>query len=96
MTTGPRLRDVSQPRPANRPSGAGALALTPRERDVLEMIGHALTNREIAGRLCLSEKTVKHHVTVIMRKLGVRNRVEAALFAARLAHPRALAPFRAR
>lgn len=61
--------------------------LTPRERDVLEMVGLALTNREIAIQLCLSEKTVKRHVTVVMRKLGARNRVEAALIAERQHHP---------
>lgn len=61
--------------------------LSPRERTVLEMLGLGLTNREIAGRLYLSEKTVKRHVTVVMQKLGVRNRVEAALLAARPGRP---------
>lgn len=60
--------------------------LTPRERDVLDMVGLALTNREIAVRLCLSEKTVKRHVTMVMRKLGARNRVETALMVERQQH----------
>ncbi len=65
---------------ANRRSEPGS-ELTPRERTVLDMLGQGLTNREIGQRLYLSEKTIKRHVTVIMQKLGVRNRVEAALLA---------------
>ena len=78
------LNEVAHPHP---PPGA---SLTPRERTVLEMLGQGLTNREIAQRLYLSEKTVKRHVTVVMQKLGVRNRVEAALMAAK---PGRLGPF---
>lgn len=62
--------------------------LTPRERTVYEMLGQGLTNREIGEQLFLSEKTVKHYVTVVMQKLGVRNRVEAALLASRERRPR--------
>ena len=62
--------------------------LTPRERTVYEMLGQGLTNREIGAQLFLSEKTVKHYVTVVMQKLGVRNRVEAALLASRERRPR--------
>ena len=62
--------------------------LTPRERTVYEMLGQGLTNREIGAQLFLSEKTVKHYVTVVMQKLGVRNRVEAALLASRERQPR--------
>lgn len=64
-----------------RPRRAVESELTPREQEVHELLGEGLTNREIAGRLVLSEKTVKRHVTVVMQKLGVRNRVEAALLA---------------
>ena len=70
-------------RPHGGEGASSAFGLTPRERDVFELVGLALTNREIACRLLLSEKTVKSHVTAVMRKLGVRNRVEAALIAAR-------------
>ncbi len=56
--------------------------LTEREREILQLIGTGLTNREIAAKVFLSEKTIKHHVTNILQKLQVRSRVEAALFAA--------------
>ena len=58
--------------------------LTPRELEVLALLGNGLTNAEIAERLFLSEKTVAHHVSAILRKLGVANRVQAVTEAARL------------
>ena len=57
--------------------------LTPREREILALIGTGLTNREIGERVFLSEKTIKHYVTNILQKLQVRSRVEAALVANR-------------
>ena len=86
----PMFADAPAPAPAHVRGAAHmaeVLSLTARERDVLEMAGLALTNREIASLLGLSEKTVKSHVTGVMRKLGVRNRVEAALIAARQKRP---------
>lgn len=86
----PMFADAPAPAPAHVRGAAHmaeVLSLTARERDVFEMVGLALTNREIASRLGLSEKTVKSHVTGVMRKLGVRNRVEAALIAARQKRP---------
>ena len=53
--------------------------LTPRETQILACVERGLTNKEIARELQISEKTVKHYMTVIMQKLQVRNRVEAAL-----------------
>jgi DNA-binding CsgD family transcriptional regulator len=53
--------------------------LTPREKEVLALIGQGLTNREIAGTLFISEATAKVHVLHILDKLGVRSRTEAAL-----------------
>jgi len=53
--------------------------LTAREQEILACVARALTNKEVARELKLSEKTVKHYMTVIMQKLQVRNRVEAAI-----------------
>lgn len=55
--------------------------LTEREHEILELVASGMSNKEIAARLFLSEKTVKHHMTNILQKLHVRNRVEAALLA---------------
>ncbi|HSN56365.1 MAG TPA: response regulator transcription factor [Candidatus Sulfomarinibacteraceae bacterium] len=57
--------------------------LTERELEVLELVAEAYGNKEIAARLEISEKTVKHHMTNIMGKLNARNRVEAALMVRR-------------
>ena len=57
--------------------------LTERELEVLDLVAEAYSNKEIAGRLEISEKTVKHHMTNIMGKLNARNRVEAALMVRR-------------
>ncbi|MEO1179526.1 MAG: response regulator transcription factor [Cyanobacteria bacterium J06636_28] len=59
--------------------------LTPREKDVLRLIGTGANNREIAEALFLSEGTVKNHVTRLLGRLGVRDRTQAALLAAKLA-----------
>jgi len=53
--------------------------LTARETQILACVARGRTNKEIARELQISEKTVKHYMTVIMEKLQVRNRVEAAL-----------------
>ncbi|RJQ90618.1 response regulator [Amycolatopsis panacis] len=58
-------------------------ALTDRERDVLELIGQGLSNREIAERLFLAEKTVKNYVTSVLAKLGMQRRTQAAAWIAR-------------
>jgi two-component system, NarL family, nitrate/nitrite response regulator NarL len=55
--------------------------LSLRENQVLQLLSEGLMNKEIAGRLRLTEKTVKHYMTVLMQKLQVRNRVEAVLVA---------------
>lgn len=53
--------------------------LTRREDEILELVAQGMTNKEVARALKLTEKTVKHYMTNIMLKLGVRNRVEATL-----------------
>jgi NarL family two-component system response regulator LiaR len=58
--------------------------LSDREKEVLTLITHGLSNREIAERLFLSEKTVKTHVANILQKLNVKSRTQAALCAMRL------------
>ncbi|WP_243375648.1 LuxR C-terminal-related transcriptional regulator [Microvirga solisilvae] len=55
--------------------------LTPREQQILSILIQGRSNKEIGNTLDLSEKTIKHHLTNILQKLRVRNRVEAALFA---------------
>ncbi len=71
-----RIRRVAEA-PAAAPSG-----LTSQEEAVLELLAEGLTNKQIGERMFLAEKTVRNHVTGILAKLGVENRVQAALRAA--------------
>ena len=51
------------------------------EREVLQLLARGLTNRQIADRLVVSERTVRFHVSNVLAKLGVENRVQAARYA---------------
>ena len=60
---------------------AALQALTEREREVLEQIARGLTNRQIAEKMVISEKTVKTHVSNLLDKLGLEDRTRAAIWA---------------
>lgn len=70
-----RLRAVEQPAPT------GMAALTPQERRVLDHVSAGMTNRQIARQCGIAEKTVKNHVSAILRKLEFSSRTQAALYA---------------
>jgi len=69
------------PRAATRAAPAG---LTAREQEVLALLSEGLADREISRRLFISERTVHHHVSAVLAKVGVSSRTAAAREAARL------------
>jgi ATP/maltotriose-dependent transcriptional regulator MalT len=75
---------VRVPRGPRRATSANPAGLTPRQVDVLVLVAEGLSNAEIAERLSLSAKTVDHHISAILGKLGVANRGQAAAAAHRL------------
>lgn len=74
-----RVLDRMLTQPVTAP--AELRGLTDREVEVLRLVATALSNAEIAGRLSLSETTVKSHVSAVLRKLGLRDRVQAVVLA---------------
>jgi DNA-binding NarL/FixJ family response regulator len=72
-----RLRD-------DTPEDPKIASLTPQERKLLLLLAEGLTNREIAERMYLAEKTVKNYVSNLLTKMGMNRRTEAAVYAARL------------
>lgn len=90
------IRDVHRGRPALHPDVAARLMrrvaepagpdveeLTPREREVLQLVVEGFANKQIARRLRITEKTVKTHVSSVLQKLGVPDRTSAAVLAIR-------------
>ena len=77
---------------AKAPETAQKFQLTVREDQVLALLKKGYTNREIGSALRISEKTVKHYVTVLMQKLNARNRTEVVLAAMMIEKERASLP----
>jgi len=68
--------------PVSAPAPPAALdELTPREREVLDLLARGLSNPEICGRLVISDATAKTHVARILQKLGLRDRVQVVIYA---------------
>jgi len=70
-----------------RETGDPVRSLTDQERTVLDLIGEGLTNRQIAERMFLAEKTVKNYVSHLLAKLGMQRRTQAAVLASKLRKP---------
>ncbi|CAM5263517.1 response regulator [Streptomyces narbonensis] len=83
-TTARLMHSLRDPEAAKPPEDERLAVLSDRERSVLDLIGEGLTNRQIAKRLYLSEKTVKNHISRLLGKLGVERRVQAAVIAAQV------------
>lgn len=78
------LLSNDEPEPSAAAIASVPDVLTPRQRDVLALLGQGKSNKEIARSLDLAEGTVKLHVTAILKALGVNNRTRAVVAAARL------------
>jgi DNA-binding NarL/FixJ family response regulator len=76
------IEEFARQRPAAPPAPPTALAeLTPREREVLDLLARGLSNPEICERLVITEATAKTHVARILQKLALRDRVQAVIYA---------------
>ena len=77
----PAPAPTGKPRPSADDDGARFGGLTPREREIVLLIGDGMSNHDIAEKLFISENTVKTHVSSLMRKLGLKNRLQLAIMA---------------
>jgi DNA-binding NarL/FixJ family response regulator len=77
------LADLPRSQDREDPEAPRIRSLSAREREVLALIGEALSNKRIAERLCITETTVRHHLTSIFAKLGVSDRLELLVYAHR-------------
>ncbi|QLH26770.1 response regulator transcription factor [Streptomyces sp. Rer75] len=80
-TTARLMRTLRGDDAPQEPRDEALAGLSPREREILALIGEGLTNRQIGKRLFLSEKTVKNHISRLLAKLGVERRIQAAVLA---------------
>ena len=87
----PRATEAAMAR-MRAPRDDPTAALTDQERRVLELIGRGLTNRQIAERMLLAEKTVKNYVSNLLAKLGLQRRTQAAVLATELRADRRTTP----
>jgi DNA-binding NarL/FixJ family response regulator len=79
MPLDPSITAALAARPGGRPIATSSI--TRREREVAALLAEGLTNREIAGRLAISERTARTHVSNLLRKLQLSSRTQAALWA---------------
>jgi DNA-binding NarL/FixJ family response regulator len=76
------IEEFAQHRPAEAPAAPPAVdELTPREREVLDLLARGLSNPEICAELVISEATAKTHVARILQKLDLRDRIQAVIYA---------------
>ncbi|MEW2517088.1 response regulator [Actinacidiphila alni] len=75
------LRGAGEADATAQPEAQALASLSPREREILVLVGEGLTNGQIGKRLFLSEKTVKNNVSRLLAKLGVERRIQAAVIA---------------
>ena len=78
-------RSLLSSRTENRPAERTNVELTPREAEVLSLLRQGLANKQIARALGISQATVKAHLTSVFQRIGVTDRVQAAVWAERRA-----------